>query len=129
MTVNDDDVLPEPMPVTVDRSIFLNRLSEEISGLGAMSAELQEAIHNLPLTGSDSHTRQVLQSADMLTQSLVCLSAAVHGLSDLPVATHEYDLTHVLDGVFLEDMRDRLTTGLEASSGRDRAHPGKVELF
>ena len=113
----------------VDRAFFLTRLSEELGALGAMASDLQEAIHNLPLAGSDRPTRQVLQSADRLTQSLDCLSAALSGLSDLPVATREYDLAHVLDGVFLEDMRDRLIAGRDATRDAQQAHGGEIELF
>lgn len=111
----------------VDRAIFLDRLAEEVSNLKTMSDDLQGALHNLPLAASDQGTRTVLQSADKLTQSLTCLHAALHGLSDLPLATRSYDLTHVLRDVFLEDMRERLVNGEMSDEGR--TPPGEVDLF
>lgn len=116
-------------PVMVDRAIFLERLSGELGALGKTSAELQEAIHNLPLKQSDRHTRHVLQSADLLTQSLICLSMAIEGLSDLPVSTRQYDLNHVLRNVFLEDLRERLIEGHDHSHDPGRTHPGEFDLF
>ncbi|MDF0600073.1 hypothetical protein P1J78_04950 [Psychromarinibacter sp. C21-152] len=113
----------------IDQAVFLERLSAELAGLGRVASGLQEAIHDLPLSHSGRHTRRVLQSADVLTQSLVCLSAAVHGLSDLSVATREHDLSDVLDAVFLEDLRARLTEGRDHSHDPGRAHPGEIDLF
>ena len=111
-----------------ERAIFLSRLSAEIATLGDMARTLQDGLHNLPLEQSDQQTRTILQSADRLTQSLDCLSAAIEGLSDLPISTQDYDMTSVLSGVFLEDLRERLTKGPGALlDGRNA--PGEVDLF
>jgi len=117
-----------PEAQLVDRAVFLSRLSAEIAALGGMAKALQEGLHTLPLSQTDQQTRTVLQSADRLTQSLDCLSAAIEGLSDLPVATRDCDMTSVLSGVFLEDLRERLTKGSDAGLG-DRKPPGEVDLF
>ncbi|WP_425050231.1 hypothetical protein [Psychromarinibacter sp. S121] len=119
---------PTAPPVMVPQTIFLTRLAEELSALGTLSSGLQEAIHNLPLEHSSAETRRVLQSADMLTQSLVCLGAALDGLSELPIAHREYDLNVVLRNVFLEDLRSRLTHGRD-SENDPSTHAGEVEIF
>lgn len=113
----------------VDRAVFFLRLSDELSILGVMAGDLQGALHNLPLEESDHATRKVLQSADKLTQSLDCLSAALGGVSNLPLTTREYDMAQVLKGVYLEDLRDRLTHGTTWDSEQDRRAPGELDLF
>ena len=114
--------------ITVDRAIFLSRLSEELATLESMADDLQGALHMLPLANSSPETRKVLQSADKLTQSLNCLSAAIGGLSRTKVASRDYDMTAVLDGVHLADLRDRLVHGQE-KNGHGKIMPGKVDLF
>ncbi|MDF0594535.1 hypothetical protein [Psychromarinibacter halotolerans] len=119
---------PTDPPHMVAQTIFLSRLSDELSSLGELSAGLQEAIHNLPLEHSTTDTRRVLQSADMLTQSLVCLGTALEGLSELPIAHREYDLNVVLRDVFLEDLRSRLAHGRDPEND-PATHAGEVEIF
>lgn len=112
---------------SVDGTVFLSRLSEEISTLEGISLDLQGALHNLPLAASDSGTRKVLQSADKLSQSLACLGAALQGLSDQPLSKEDYDLSFILEHVFLEDMRERLIKGSNGASERTPA--GEIDLF
>lgn len=123
------DAAQDNRPGMVPRAIFLSRLSEELADLGQTASRLQEAIHNLPLAHSNSGTRRVLQSTDRLTQSLACLSAALDGLSDLPLSTEDYDLSTILRGVFLESMRNRLALGRNAAEPPGSMQSGEVELF
>lgn len=124
-----NDAAQDNEPGMVARAIFLSRLSDELADLGQTATILQEAIHQLPLAHSDSATRRVLQSTDRLTQSLACLSAALKGLSDLPLSTEDYDLSTVLRGVFLESVRNRLALGRGAAEPLGSMQSGEVELF
>ena len=107
----------------------LSRLAHEIEVLVGTSLRLQEAIHALPLAQSGPETRRILQSADTMTQSLQCLRAALDGLARAPQTQVNVDLQAALDGVFLEDVRHRLTTGSTACTGTGRVAPGEVDFF
>ena len=122
----------DPDPVggaLVDRAVFMARLSDELALLWGMARGLQGALHNLPLEESDHQTRKALQSADKLTQSLECLSTAFDSVSSLPNAACDLDLTTILRGIFLEDLRDRLIHGPETIGNRDSIESGELDLF
>ncbi len=113
-------------PVFVEPRVCMWRLVHELQLLADMSRDVQDAIHTLDLASSSTRTRMALQRADTLTQTLECVKTALAALSRPREASGELDLRSLLEGISLEDVRERLLTG---TSGRDRAAPGRVDLF
>ncbi|MEM1386676.1 MAG: hypothetical protein AAF748_04140 [Pseudomonadota bacterium] len=113
-------------PLLIDQRAFFERVTRELSLLQGLSQDLQQALHTLPLAASDNETRQVLQSADRLTQSLACLNSAMALLSQTDTA-NTVDIARAMAGVFMEDMRARLAHG--APIPDTRIETGALDLF
>lgn len=112
-----------------NRSKFILRLAREVEILSGMSLDLQSGIHSLDMTQSTKNTRKVLQTADKLSQTLMCLKIALESLS----CAHEHNVEpaafDILDGIFLEDVRERLLNGDGANSEIGAKESGAVDLF
>jgi len=111
------------------RSTLFSRLVREMELLAAMSLNLQSGIHTLDLSQSTNQTRRVLQSADKLSQTLMCLKIALESLSCSHQCREDLVENDILDGIFLEDVRDRLLNGDSNQSDSGDRLSGRVDLF
>lgn len=119
----------EPDPPAIDPQICMRRLVHELDLLVDMSMGLQSGIHTLELADSTAETRLVLQSADTLTQSLQCVRTALKGLSEPVDPGESLDISGILQGVFLEDVRERLRTGAAKPQDPGADTAGAIDLF
>ncbi len=114
---------------TIGVSLFLARIENELELLETVSLDLQGCIHDLDLAASSTEARKTLQSADSLTQSLQCVRTALAGLANARQAVPGVIPLELLDGVFLEDMRDRLVNGRRLAEPGGENATGQVQFF
>lgn len=122
----------EMYPALPTPQISLSRLAHEMELLVEKSLALQGGIHTLDLSTSDPQTRKVLQSADTITQTLVCLRVALEGLSLSNMKNVENTNTGfevVQNDIFLHDVRDRLLNGAGAEDSDLKPRSGSVDIF
>lgn len=110
-------------------NILLSRIVREMEILTAMSLNLQSGIHTLDLSESTNHTRRVLQSADKLSQTLMCLKIALESVSHSHQGKEKLNTHELLDRIFLEDVRDRLSNGVDSRSDQTNTASGIVDFF
>ena len=109
--------------------VCLSRLAHEMDLLVDMSLGLQSGIHTLDLSNCDPQTRKVLQSADALTQTLMCVRSVLEYLSNPRLNSGEAVFGAALGGVFLEDVHDRLLSGKRANQTSSADVRGHVDFF
>lgn len=113
-------------------SIILERIAGELTRLGSdiklVEKSMASAIHQLP-SGENANDLEVLQSIDLISQTLEALSETLGSVSDR--ARNEgiglgFDGNEGLDAIRLEELRTRLRTG---EAMKQRAPSGQPDLF
>lgn len=106
----------------------LAALGDELERLSNVSNALQEAIAASRVVPQNAAAARDLQGADLLSQSLVALSAAAHGLADLPACQAlggTFDANRLMESVPLESVAARLADRSAAPSSTQ----GDIDLF
>ena len=116
-------------PVLVSQQTCISRLIYEVQLLVAISLEMQTNIHSMDLVHTTTANRKVLQSADALSQRLECVKIALEGLAAPQLSENGVDLRTALGGIFLEDVRERLLTGVKEDVAKRAESAGRVDLL